>query len=208
MHASSDRPPPSLQLAICKQREQQLAQELKSHKFLDAPVKAARLQLRNACVLALLYDFQEAQVSAKAGALCYMARIMAPSTRSAYVWLSQSSLRPLLQAKKLEDTLWQKVFYSPISEFRKRLAAPKAGDARGQELRQKAGTHLLRFLTRHAPWQTLMSWLLTCPVSSSCRLYVADVLTDATGSLSAGCLCRQPLQCWIISRGLQPSTRR
>ena len=62
MNAQVDRPPPSLQLAICKQREHQLAQELKSHKFLDAPVKAARLQLRNACVLALLYDFPEAQV--------------------------------------------------------------------------------------------------------------------------------------------------
>ena len=61
MDTSALRPPPSLQLAVCKQREQQLAQELKAHKFLDAPVKAARLQLRNACVLALLYDFTEAQ---------------------------------------------------------------------------------------------------------------------------------------------------
>ena len=48
-----------------------------------------------------------------------------------------------MQAKKLEDTLWQKVFYSPISEFRKRLAAPKSADARGQELRQKVNVHLL-----------------------------------------------------------------
>ena len=81
-----------------------------------------------------------------------MARVMAPSSRSAHVRLTHCSLRRMLQAKKLEDTLWQKVFYSPISEFRKRLAAPKPGDARGQELRQKASTHFLahpRLLLRH-----------------------------------------------------------
>ena len=45
------------------------------------------------------------------------------------------------QAKAVESSLWIKVFYNVIAEFRKRIGAAredKPGDTRGSELKRKA----------------------------------------------------------------------
>ena len=82
-----------------------------------------------------------------------------------------ADIREPLQTKKVEDLLWQKVFYTPISEFRKRLAAPKPGDVRGQELRQKVAPHSQLPFSAH--------------LGAPCQAHTLDSRTSVT-----------PLQAW------------